>query len=106
MSRVRSKNTLPELSVRRLVHGMGYRYGLHSKNLAGRPDLVLARYKKVIFVHGCFWHRHHCPAATLPSSNREYWELKQSRNAARDRKNIRTLRRAGWKFLYNLGVPD
>lgn len=104
MSRVRSKDTRPELLVRRLVHSMGYRYGLHSQRLPGCPDLVLARHKKVIFVHGCFWHRHHCTAATLPSSNREYWEFKQNRNAARDRKNIRTLRAAGWKVLIIWGV--
>jgi DNA mismatch endonuclease (patch repair protein) len=99
MSRVHSKNTQPELAVRRVVHGMGYRYRLHSKNLAGSPDLVLPRHKKLIFVHGCFWHRHACTAATLPKSNRVYWELKQNRNAARDRKNAQALRRSGWKVL-------
>lgn len=99
MSRVRSKNTQPELAVRKVVHGMGYRYRLHSDSLAGHPDLVLTRRKKTIFVHGCFWHGHNCPAATLPKSNRGYWELKQSRNAARDRRNVRNLRRSGWKVL-------
>jgi len=104
MGRVRSKNTQLELSVRALVHRMGYRYRLHSKKLAGCPDLVLTGHKKVIFVHGCFWHRHGCPAATLPKSNRDYWELKQNRNAARDIRNVRTLRRLGWKVLIILGV--
>jgi DNA mismatch endonuclease (patch repair protein) len=99
MSRVRSKNTQPELSVRTVVHGLGYRYRLHSKSLAGSPDIVLARHRKIIFVHGCFWHGHSCSAATLPKSNRGYWELKQHRNADRDRENIRTLRRLGWKVL-------
>src|SRR5258708_5280379 len=99
MSRVRSKNTQPELAVRRVVHGMGYRYRLHSRSLVGCPDLVLARRKKIIFVHGCFWHGHNCSAATLPKSNREYWELKQTRNVARDRQNIKALRRSGWKVL-------
>ncbi len=99
MRRVRSTNTRPELAVRKVVHGLGYRYRLHSKTLAGCPDLVLARHRKIVFVHGCFWHGHNCPAAALPKSNRGYWELKQSRNKARDRRHMRTLRRKGGKFL-------
>ena len=99
MSRVRSKNSRPELYVRRLVHGLGCRYRLHLKSLAGCPDLVLVRRKKLIFVHGCFWHRHGCSAATLPKSNCSYWQLKQTRNAERDKQNIRTLRGEGWKVL-------
>src|SRR5579862_4090108 len=99
MRRVRSKNTQPELAVRKVVHGMGYRYRLHSSGLVGRPDLVLVRRKKIIFVHGCFWHGHRCSAATLPKSNRGYWKLKQDRKAARDQKNIRTLPTLGWKSL-------
>jgi DNA mismatch endonuclease, patch repair protein len=97
MSRVRSKNTQPELAVRKVVHGMGYRYDLHSRSLPGCPDLVLARRKKIIFVHGCFWHGHSCSAATLPKSNRDYWELKQNRNAARDRKTSGTYADRGWR---------
>lgn len=99
MRQVHSKDTRPELTVRRLVHGMGYRYRLHSKDLPGCPDLVLAARKKAIFVHGCFWHRHQCPSATLPKSNRDYWERKQNRNAARDKESIRALRGLGWKVL-------
>jgi DNA mismatch endonuclease (patch repair protein) len=99
MRQVHSKDTRPELTVRRLVHGMGYRYRLHSKNLPGCPDLMLTAHKKAIFVHGCFWHRHECPSATLPKSNRDYWERKQNRNAARDKENIRALRGLGWKVL-------
>jgi DNA mismatch endonuclease (patch repair protein) len=78
---------------------MGYRYRLHSKNLPGRPDLALVARKKAIFVHGCFWHRHRCSSATLPKSNREYWERKQNGNAARDKQNVRALRRLKWKVL-------
>ncbi len=99
MRRVKSTNTTPELVVRRMVHGMGFRYGLHSKKLPGRPDLVLNRLRAVIFVHGCFWHRHSCGAAELPVTNREYWAGKQQRNSDRDRRSIRALRRAGWRVL-------
>ena len=72
---------------------------LNTNENCRRPDLVLARRKKIIFVHGCFWHGHSCSAATLPKSNRDYWELKQNRNAARDRQNVRALRNSGWKVL-------
>jgi len=99
MRRVRSTNTTPELVVRRMVHGMGFRYGLHCKELPGHPDLVLRRLRAVIFVHGCFWHCHSCEAATLPVTNREYWAGKQQRNSDRDRRNIRVLRAAGWRVL-------
>src|SRR5689334_24657208 len=99
MRRVHSRDTGPELAVRKLVHGMGYRYRLYSPDLPGRPDLVFAARKKAIFVHGCFWHRHRCPCATLPKSNRAYWERKQDRNAMRDKQHVRELRRAGWKTL-------
>lgn len=99
MSRVHSKNTQPEMAVRRMLHKTGYRYRLHSKKLPGCPDLVFAGRKKAIFVHGCFWHRHACNSATLPKSNREYWEGKQTRNAARDKQNVSTLRKSGWKVL-------
>jgi DNA mismatch endonuclease (patch repair protein) len=99
MRRVRSVDTKPELLVRKLVHGMGFRYSLHSKKLAGCPDLVLPRLKSIIFVHGCFWHGHTCGAAELPATNRAYWEAKQQRNMARDRRAVRALRGAGWKVL-------
>ncbi len=99
MRHVHSKDTRPEIAVRKLVYGMGFRYRIHSKAVPGQPDLVVAIRKQAIFVHGCFWHRHACPAATLPKSNRDYWQGKQNRNAARDKRNVRILRGSGWKVL-------
>ena len=87
MSRVRSKDSKPELVVRRLVHRMGFRYRLHRRDLPGSPDLVFARSKKVIFVHGCFWHQHDCARGTRPSSNREFWNAKLDANIQRDQRN-------------------
>ena len=98
MARIRSKDTKPELTVRRLVHGMGYRYRLHDKSLPGHPDMVLRRRSKVIFVHGCFWHRHR-NCCRVPSSRREYWLPKLEGNAARDKRARETLRRMGWRSL-------
>lgn len=100
MGRIRSKDTGPELAVRQLAYGMGYRYRLHSAKLPGRPDLVFSGRHKVVFVHGCFWHQHRgCRRARLPSSNQEYWIGKIKRNALRDREAVRALRRSGWKVL-------
>lgn len=99
MRRVHSKGTAPEVAVRRLVSAMGFRYRLHSEKLCGRPDLVFGPLRKVIFVHGCFWHGHSCPAANLPASNRTYWYRKRRRNLDRDRAVKRELRRLGWKSL-------
>jgi len=100
MSRVRSKDTGPEMRVRRLLHGLGYRYRLHDRSLPGCPDLVFAKWGAVIFVHGCFWHSHEgCPSNRQPKSNRAYWASKRAGNVARDRTNERLLRRAGWKVL-------
>lgn len=100
MGRVRSKDTGPELVVRRLVHGMGYRYRLHGKGLPGRPDLVFRSRGKVIFVHGCFWHRHEgCALARLPKSREDFWLPKLEANRQRDERNRRDLKRAGWKVL-------
>ena len=97
MSRIRSKDMKPELVVRRLVHGTGYRYRLHRKDLPGKPDLVFGPRRKAIFVHGCFWHQHPgCRKATVPNDNREKWEAKLSRNVERDAENIDALKRAGW----------
>ncbi|MGH9407691.1 MAG: very short patch repair endonuclease [Terriglobia bacterium] len=98
MRRVRSKDTTPEIAVRRLVSAMGFRYRLHSKTLTGHPDLVFSRLRKAIFVHGCFWHGHSCRSADLPASNRAYWKGKRARNASRDRRARRGLRGAGWKL--------
>src|SRR4051812_25214837 len=99
MRRVRSKDTLPEMVVRSLIHRMGYRYRLHSRDLPGTPDVVFRRVKKVIFVHGCFWHRHVCQRAALPSSNVDYWRSKQEKNSQRDRLNRASLLSAGWEVM-------
>lgn len=100
MSRVSSKNTKPEIAVRRLVFAMGYRYRLHSKHLPGCPDLVLPGRKKVIFVNGCFWHGHPgCRYGRLPKSRVEFWQAKIDRNRERDRENIASLEADGWRVL-------
>lgn len=99
MAAVKSKNTKPEMVVRKLVHGMGYRYRLHYAKLPGKPDLVFPSRKKVIFVHGCFWHQHTCPAADKPKSNTSYWLPKLERNRNRDIKNLAALKAAGWDAL-------
>ena len=100
MSRVRAKGTKPEMAVRRLVHSMGYRYRLHRADLPGRPDLAFVGRKKVIFVHGCFWHQHAgCKGARVPKSNSGYWSRKLARNVQRDSQNQTRLREAGWDSL-------
>ena len=100
MSRVKGKNTKPELVVRRLVFGMGYRYRLHAKKLPGHPDIVFPGRKKVIFVNGCFWHGHAgCNYGRLPKSRVEYWQAKIKRNQVRDRENTALLETNGWQVL-------
>jgi DNA mismatch endonuclease (patch repair protein) len=100
MSRIRSKNTNPEMFVRRLIHSMGYRYRLHRKSLPGKPDLVFPSRKKVVFVHGCFWHRHKCAVGRrLPKSRVDYWSAKLEGNRRRHVKNVCSLRALGWKVL-------
>lgn len=99
MRAIRSKDMLPELAVRSLVHGLGYRFRLHRKDLPGKPDLVFVSRRKVIFVHGCFWHSHNCKAAHIPKSNQSYWGPKLERNQIRDGKNAEALATAGWKSL-------
>jgi DNA mismatch endonuclease (patch repair protein) len=100
MSTIRGKNTKPELLVRRYLHHAGLRYRLHAKNLPGRPDLVLTRFKTVVQVHGCFWHRHRgCRFAYMPSSNVSFWRAKFEENTSRDLRNDRKLRGLGWKVL-------
>ena len=98
MARVLNKDTKPELYVRRLIYSMGYRYRLHVRTLPGTPDLVFAKAKKVIFVHGCFWHRH-SGCGRLPKSKKRFWVTKLEQNRRRDLFNIRKLRRTGWKVL-------
>ena len=98
MGRVSHFDTPPEIAVRRLLHSLGYRFRLHRKDLPGRPDIVLPRLKKVIFVHGCFWHRHTgCRKATTPKSNADYWQNKFAENVERDRRAIAELLRLGWE---------
>jgi len=100
ISQIRSKNTSPEMIVRSLVHRMGYRYSLHRKDLPGNPDIVLTRHSKIIFVHGCFWHMHRCRYGSVkPTTNVKFWQSKREGNASRDKRNIRKLRREGWKVL-------
>jgi DNA mismatch endonuclease (patch repair protein) len=100
MSRIRGKDTTPEKVVRSLLHRMGYRFRLHGKKLPGRPDIVLAKHKTVIYVHGCFWHRHRgCKNCTTPTHRRKWWLRKLEGNAARDRVTRRTLRELGWRSV-------
>jgi DNA mismatch endonuclease, patch repair protein len=99
MAAVKSRDTTPELFVRRLVHCLGYRYRLHVRSLPGCPDLVFPRLKKIINVNGCFWHLHGCPRCRVPSSRRRYWTAKLQRNAARDKRTRQQLRRAGWRVM-------
>lgn len=96
MSKIRSRDTRPELYVRRNVWSSGYRYRLHVKTLPGVPDLVFHQYRIAVFVHGCFWHQHGCSLSHLPSSNKEYWESKLNKNRTRDEKNSKKLQRLGW----------
>jgi len=100
MQAVKSKDTAPEMTVRRIVHRMGYLFRLHRKDLPGKPDLVFPGMHKAIFVHGCFWHGHNCTrGARVPQNNQIYWLNKISRNRARDRKNVKDLLATGWKSL-------
>lgn len=104
MAKIRGKNTKPELVVRKLLHARGYRYRLHGSaggaKLPGKPDLVFAGRRKVIFVNGCFWHAHHCKVGQhAPKSNAEFWETKRSRTAARDAVQRTALQEAGWQVL-------
>ena len=100
MGRVKGKDTKPELVVRRFVHVLGFRYRLHAGNLPGKPDMVFAGRRKVIFVHGCFWHRHrHCSMCRMPKSRLDFWKPKLEGNRTRDLRNQRKLRKKGWRSL-------
>ncbi|WP_262296844.1 very short patch repair endonuclease [Microvirga sesbaniae] len=100
MSRIRSKNTRPEIAVRALAHSLGYRFRLHRRDLPGTPDLVFPSRRKVIFVHGCFWHGHEgCRCGRLPKTRTEFWQKKIEGNRHRDEQAIRTLSDAGWSSL-------
>ena len=98
MSRVGSKNTKPELIVRSYLHGLGFRFRIHGQNLPGRPDIVLPKHRCVVFVNGCFWHRHKgCKRASIPSTRVDFWQAKFESNIARDQKNLSRLKEAKWK---------
>jgi len=100
MARVRSKNSRPEMAIRKLVFAQGYRYRLHARTLPGCPDLVFRPSRKIIFVHGCFWHRHaNCTLARIPKSRVAFWTTKLEGNRQRDERNKRALARKGWKVL-------
>jgi len=100
MSRIRSKDTAPEVRLRKLLHAAGYRFRLHVPGLPGRPDIVLSKYKTAIFVHGCFWHRHEgCAGATTPKTRVGFWQDKFQRTIERDRQKTIELERAGWSVL-------
>ena len=100
MSAVRSRNTGPEIRVRQIAHGLGYRFRLHRRELPGKPDIAFPGRQKVVFVHGCFWHQHKgCPRASIPESNSEFWRNKLSRNMVRDAKQVAAIRKNGWRVL-------
>lgn len=100
MSKVKGKNTKPELIVRSMLHKMGYRFRLYRKDLPGNPDITLQKFKKVIFVHGCFWHGHEkCKRSKRPTTNREFWDKKLNKNLLRDKKNIEELKNKGWELI-------
>ncbi len=99
MSRIRGKDTKPELLLRRGLHALGFRFRLHSKDLPGRPDLVFPARRAIIFVHGCFWHGHSCPMCKLPATRTAFWQNKISGNRARDKRAVQALTAAGWRVL-------
>ena len=100
MRQVRNKNTTPEILTRSLMHAMGLRFRLHRKNLPGSPDIVLAKYRTVVFVHGCYWHRHPgCKYASTPKTNTAFWQNKFAQNVNRDTESCRKLKKSGWNVL-------
>lgn len=109
MSRVRGKNTSPEMRVRKTAHALGFRFRLHRKDLPGKPDLVFPKHRIAVFVHGCFWHRHpDCKKAGMPKSKKKFWKAKFDRNVLRDRENVAALERMGWtvKVLWECETKD
>jgi len=99
MAGIRSKNTRPELVVRKALHSLGFRYRLHDPSLPGKPDLIFPRYKAVILVHGCFWHGHDCHLFKWPASRKEFWKRKITRNQQKDSQNLMALRKNGWRVM-------
>jgi len=98
MGAIKGKDTLPELSVRRALHAKGFRFRLHDKSLVGKPDLVLPKWKAVVFVHGCFWHQHGCSNSKMPVTRLEFWEEKLKSNTERDKRQLAQLRSEGWRI--------
>lgn len=99
MARIQGRNTRPEVRLRRMLFAMGYRFRLHAADLPGRPDVVFTKRKAAIFMHGCFWHGHTCPAGRIPRTRREFWERKLAANRERDARQVRVLEEAGWRVL-------
>lgn len=99
MSRIRGRNTKPELLLRKILHGAGFRYRLHARELPGRPDMIFPRFKAAVFVHGCFWHGHDCPMFKLPATRQEFWSAKIGGNRLRDQRKAAELEAAGWRIL-------
>ncbi len=100
MSRVKSENTKPEIYIRSIIHRWGFRFRKNRKDLPGSPDILLPKYRKAIFVHGCFWHGHkNCKRATRPASNKSFWRKKLDMNIQRDKRNLRALKAQGWQVL-------
>jgi len=111
MSRIKGRNTAPEVQVRSILHRAGFRFRLHRKDLPGKPDIVLPKRGAIVFVHGCFWHRHQeCRNCTTPKTNADFWQPKFDGNVARDHQNAKTLRKMGWKVIVvwecELASPD
>lgn len=100
MSNIRSRNTKPELIVRSLVHRLGYRFRLHRRDLPGKPDLVFVARRKIIFIHGCFWHMHDCKYGNVvPATNTEFWQTKRRSNVDRDKRSVAALKKDAWQIL-------
>ena len=99
MSRIRSKNTKPEIIVRKYLHSLGYRFRLHDKKLPGKPDIVMKKHKTAIQVRGCFWHKHGCKFSNVPKSNKSYWTPKLKKNKERDKQNDKKLKKLEWKLI-------
>lgn len=99
MAKVKGRDTKPEILVRRILHRLGYRFRLYRKDLPGKPDIVLPRHRKIIFVHGCFWHGHDCKRGARPETNADFWNAKIKGNIERDARNTEELKRLGWDVL-------
>lgn len=97
MAAVKNKNTLPELNIRKALFAKGLRYRMHLKAFPGKPDLIFPKYKSVIFINGCFWHKHDCHLSKIPETNKEFWTHKLNENKQRDRKNIKEIQQMGWR---------